>query len=284
MEKITNILVPLDLGDYSSRIVEICKWLSDKIDAYFYFLYVVEEKMMFSLRQMDYKDSQTQSLFQLSRDALDAIIKNNNFDDGKYSNEVILGEPFVEIISKSTTRPPADLIIVGGLSSQGVYKMGDNAFKIIQMAPIPTLLVKEQDDRQSEYDQPFKKILVAMDFSEHSLMALDYVLSLKPVLKGSIHVYQVVSDQEEASQEKVKEKLQSSLNAEQMNEIDHIEVKSSSDPAKEILSKIDEFDFDLLAIGSHSRRRFLRNLFLGKVAYQVVRKASSSVLLFKTPT
>ena len=66
--------------------------------------------------------------------------------------------------------------------------------------------------------------------------------------------------------------------------IDSIEVQAANDPAQEILNKIEKADIDLLAIGSHSRRRFLRNLFLGKVAYNVVRKANSSVLIFKAPT
>lgn len=282
MEKINNILVPLDLSDYSAHIVKVCKWLSERFDAHFYFVYIVDEKMIFSFKQLDVH--LRDNLVKISKEALDAIVKNSGFDQEKCSSDVILGEPFIEIISKSTTRPPSDLVIVGGISSQGVHKIGDNAFKIIQMAPTHTFVLKEKADIKTDHDVQFKKILVALDFSEHSLMALDYILSFKSVFNSSVHVYQVVPDKEETSEEKVREQLESRLSAEKLSNIDSIEVQAANDPAQEILNKIEKADIDLLAIGSHSRRRFLRNLFLGKVAYNVVRKANSSVLIFKAPT
>lgn len=282
MDRIQNILVPVDLSDFSSRLIKISKWLSDRIDAHFHFVYIVDERMVFSFKHLDV--DMRDNLFKISKEALEAIIKYSDFQEGKYSSEVFLGEPFVEIISKSTTRPPADLIIVGGVSIQGLHKIGDNAFKIIQMSPTHTLIIKEKDEGETKDEVKFNKVLLALDFSEHSIMALDYTISMKSIFNSNIHVFQVIGEKEEASEEKVKEQLKEHISAEKIKEIDSIEVVSSNNPAQTILDKIEEDQIDLLSIGSHSKRRFLRNLFLGKVAYQVVRKANCSVLVFKTPT
>ena len=47
MDRIQNILVPVDLSDFSSRLIKISKWLSDRIDAHFHFVYIVDERMVF---------------------------------------------------------------------------------------------------------------------------------------------------------------------------------------------------------------------------------------------
>ncbi|MBN1849444.1 MAG: universal stress protein [Deltaproteobacteria bacterium] len=279
MENIKNILVPLDLSDYSAHIVNTCKWLSERLDAHFYFLHIVDERTLFSFKQLEVH--LRDNLVDISKKALDAIIHKTEFNMERGTTEVILGEPFIEIISKSTTRPPADLVIVGGVSSQGVHKIGDNAFKIIQMSPTHTLVLKEKKGVPADEDIRFKKILVALDFSEHSLMALDYVLSLKSEFHASVHIFHVAPDEETCNEEKVRKQLQSHLSEQQLKNIDVIEVRASNDTAREILDELDKAEIDLLAIGSHSRRRFLRNLFLGKVAYDVVRKANSSILIFK---
>lgn len=279
MDSIKNILVPVDCTEESRPVLSISKQIAEKLDAHMHIVSVIDEVMLEKIVKVG--SGLTADLLEKSKEYLDSVIKEVGIDRLKYSCEVIAGVPFMEIISRSAAIP-ADLIMLGGMESDEPHRLGNDSFKIMRMAPFNTFAVKIRD-KESFEEIDIKKILVALDFTKESLMALDYALYLKPVLDSKVRVLQVITENEGVDEDSVKKRLGEHISTEKIDQIDSFDIKRSKNPAKTILNYVDESGVDLLAIGSHSKKRILRNLFLGKVSYDVVRKVNSSFVVLKDP-
>jgi nucleotide-binding universal stress UspA family protein len=279
VDSIKNILVPVDCTEESRPVLSISRQIAEKLDAHMHIVSVIDEVMLEKIVKVG--SGLTSDLLEKSKEYLDAVIKEVGIDGLKYSCEVIAGVPFMEVISRSAAIP-ADLIMLGGMESDEPHRLGNDSFKIMRMAPFNTFAVKIRD-KESFEEIDIKKILVALDFTKQSLMALDYALYLKPVLDSKVRVLQVLTENEKVDEDSVKKRLGEHISTEKIEQIDSFDVKRSKNPAKTILNYVDESEVDLLAIGSHSKKRILRNLFLGKVSYDVVRKVNSSFVVLKDP-
>jgi nucleotide-binding universal stress UspA family protein len=276
MDIIQNILVATDCSSSSAPVMKISGMLSEKFNGHLSFLNIVEERLLnpFKIFQPRLMDEMTKR----SEHTLTEAIRENGLDRLDHTAEVSTGEPFVEILNKSTSAPPAGLIVIGGGGDGGGHKLGKNAFKILQMGSSHTLVMREGGQNG------FKKILLAMDFSEHAYLALEYALLYKSIFGAKLKVFQVVPGENGTNGDGARKRLQERLPKEQFDAIDGVEVKHSPNPAQEeIVRKIEEDGIDLLVIGSHGKAKFIRNIFLGKVAYDVVRKVNCSILVLKMP-
>ncbi len=279
MKPIKNILVPVDLSQVSAPALKISNTFSQKLDAHLHVFTVISDLIVSNFCR--YSNLGAEDVIRIAEEKLKVLIEECGIAVTNHSYEIIQGVPFMEILEKSS-KIPADLIMMGSLGSYGMHKLDNDTFTIIRMAPANTF-VFTLEGGETAPDIPINRILVALDFSEHSLIALEYALYLKPVFDSEVHLFQVVSKGEESSEEAMKEKVQRHLSGEKIDQIDSMEVIASNNPAKEILNKISESNIDLLAIGSYSRRRLVRNLFLGKVSYDVVRRANCPFLIVKDP-
>lgn len=139
---------------------------------------------------------------------------------------------------------------------------------------------------------PFKKILVATDFSQHAVAALRiatqlasadddalcvvHVLDLLPYsLPDGIPIYDanmIGQLREDAA------RRMSTARTEVLKNVRHAETKIlEGQPSREIVRIAKEWGADLIVMGTHGRRGFA-HLFLGSVAERVVRTAPCPVL------
>jgi universal stress protein E len=95
--------------------------------------------------------------------------------------QVVTGKPFVEIIRRAREEA-ADLIVVGAHGEHFLkdFFLGTTAEKIARKGDRPVLVVKQTPQG------PYKRVLVAVDFSESSRHALEFALQLAP--KAEFHV------------------------------------------------------------------------------------------------
>jgi universal stress protein A len=138
--------------------------------------------------------------------------------------------------------------------------------------------------------QLFHKILCPIDFSEHSLAALDialkvalqndarlYLLNVAPVQAGAVGLQPVPMDpypfHENDRQEDLlklgRERVPAAVSYETMVVI--------GDPAEQVLNAARRVGADLIVMGTHGRG-MLRHLVLGSVAERVVRESTIPVL------
>lgn len=138
--------------------------------------------------------------------------------------------------------------------------------------------------------QLFRKILCPIDFSEHSLAALDvalkvalqndaglYLLNVAPMQAGAVGLQPVPmdpypfleADRQEQLAKLGRERLPAAIRYETL--------VVSGDPAEQVLNAARRVSADLIVMGTHGRG-LLSHLVLGSVAERVVRESAIPVL------
>jgi universal stress protein A len=138
--------------------------------------------------------------------------------------------------------------------------------------------------------QLFRKILCPIDFSEHSLAALDvalkvalqndaglYLLNVAPVQAGAVGLQPVPMDPYPFLEKDRQEQL-AKLGRDRLPAAVRYEtLVVSGDPAEQVLNTARRLGADLIVMGTHGRR-LLSHLVLGSVAERVVRESAIPVL------
>ncbi len=138
--------------------------------------------------------------------------------------------------------------------------------------------------------QLFRKVLCPIDFSEHSLAALDvalrvveqndaklYLLNVAPVPAGAAGFQPVPLDRYPYV-EKDRQQQLAKLGREKVPGLVRYEtLVVSGDPAEQILDAARSIEADLIVMGTHGRKG-LGHLVLGSVAERVVRESPTPVL------
>ena len=158
--------------------------------------------------------------------------------------------------------------------------------------------------------QEIKKILYATDISKNSAYAFQYATNLAdkhdatisilhvmeeipPQTKAMVEMYLSEEQRDKLSHdtEDMAEILKTRLNdfcdkvqkddAACVFRVDRVEVCHGF-PAGEILKKVDEFDCDIIVMGTHGKG-IIGHAFLGSVAEKVLRRSSKPVLVIPLP-
>ncbi|MCF3944441.1 universal stress protein [Oceanobacillus alkalisoli] len=137
----------------------------------------------------------------------------------------------------------------------------------------------------------FKRILLAVDGSEHSIRATEYSIELANKFDGTVDVVYVVDgdtvkkdvlqtstpfEMEKYRKEKVKP-IRSRLNESNVIFGTHF---LQGEPGQTIVNFANDREFDCVVIGSRGLNE-LQTLFLGSVSHKVVKRANCPVLIVK---
>jgi universal stress protein A len=136
----------------------------------------------------------------------------------------------------------------------------------------------------------FRKILCPIDFSEHSVAALDvalkmaqqndatvYLLNVVPLPAGAAGFQPVPMEPYPYVEKDRREQLEKLAQERIPAAVRYEAVVISGDPAERVLETARGLDADLIVMGTHGRRG-LSHLFLGSVAERVVRESPIPVL------
>lgn len=113
-------------------------------------------------------------------------------------NEVeVTGGVIWDVISKTIEEKKVDLVVTGTHGREGLGKlvMGSHAENILRHSPVPVLVVGPYVRMAPEKTTRMKRILFATDFSEASLAALSYALSLAEENQAELDILRVVAPQ-----------------------------------------------------------------------------------------
>lgn len=198
-----------------------------------------------------------------------------------------------EVILSYADEIDADLIVMGTHGRTGAARifMGSVAEAVTRHASCPVLTVRA--DARSIKEESVKTILVPVDFSETSKLAILYAKQLGHLYHAGLELLHVT---EEIPYPYFYLPTESDLVLEQMNrsrealaklaadtlsgDIHYITSVRSGRVATEILNHAREQDSGLLVIGSHGLSG-LERLLLGSTAEQVLREAGCPVFVVK---
>ena len=193
-------------------------------------------------------------------------------------------------------RLPADLIVMGTHGRSGFKRLvfGSVAERVLRTAMAPVLTVGAKDQTAADSGLAFKRILCAVDFSDCSLAAWDYALSLARGADAKLALVHVVGDlpvgcdplmgpavdlagYQLAAETFGRERLQDLVTAAAAKAVVVEQLVVSGQPHHEILRQAAAWDCDLIVLGIHGKNPIDRLIF-GATAEPVVRRATCPVL------
>jgi len=193
------------------------------------------------------------------------------------------------------TEEDVGLVVMGTHGRRGLnhLMLGSVAEEVVRRAECPVLTVRASE---SPTAVTWKRIVVPLDFSEHTELALRTAYHLAADFGASLQLLHVVqplramgisnygheiSRNWEVSQKRAAEELmQKACDAIPMTAITHEKKTVTGEPAEAIATVTKEDGGDLIVIPTHGRTG-LRQFLLGSVTERVVRHAHCPVLTLK---
>jgi len=209
---------------------------------------------------------------------MQSFLGRNTLDEVRVETVIEHG-PVAEVLATVIQQKAIDLVVVGthGRSGVGKLLLGSVAQRIFNVAPCPVLSVSPRARRALGAEQKFAKILYPSDFSENSLKALPYALSLAKRDDSALLLLHAASEpfRPEVLQEYYR-RLNALVPPEARTWCRSDVLVSVGDPAQAIPQAAWEQNADLIAISAH-RAAGTFNVPL-TTAYQVVAHAPCPVL------
>jgi nucleotide-binding universal stress UspA family protein len=208
-------------------------------------------------------------------------------------NEVEVTEGLIwDEISRTIEEKEVDLVVAGTHGREGLGKMvmGSHAENILRHSPVPVLVVGPYVRTEPETTTRVKRILFATDFSEASLAALPYAISLAEENQAELDVLRVVPPQKRGELVNPSELMDATVR--QMKQLVPLEAEAwckpqylaeIGEPAQKILQVAELSKADLIVLGV---KRVYRALGVTHnpwtIAYKIIAEAHCPVLTVRS--
>ncbi len=143
MHEITRIIVPVDLGSHTKKLVEFAIYMANKLSSEVTFIHVNESSalgdMMMGSPSFEELDNKRR---QKAEQLLANIVEDNKDTCPKCSYALLEGEAVEEIVTYAKDKG-ADLIIISTHGAKGIEKilLGSVAERVVKKAHCPTLTI-----------------------------------------------------------------------------------------------------------------------------------------------
>lgn len=198
--------------------------------------------------------------------------------------DVVVGDPFAAIL-EALRSLQADLAVIGGPGKRGLKELftGTTAERVIRFADQPVLMVNQHPNG------PYKRVLVAMDFSQGARRALEWACRIAPEAEiRLVHAWQPPVKgpahkklQTDAANRRLREQEEQQLRAviQQVAPALSLPLEIADDePYSALRNRIGTFGADLLAMGTHARSR-LSTAIVGSLAQEFLAAGPCDVLV-----
>lgn len=232
-----------------------------------------------------------------ARAALRAAGEGQNGD--RVEHVVKRGFAAAPVILEHAADGEMDLIVMSSHGRRGVRRLllGSIAEEVVRLAPCPVLTIRHCRESGPEEPVEFRRIVVPVDFSSHTELAVEYARELAGVFGGEVHLLHVielptypdfyvpvsssglnVAELRDQSSRRLDRLAAESFGADSnVTSRVHVTVGRTTG---EIVDFATDISADLIIIPSHGLSGLERAL-LGSVAEGVMRRAPCSVLTAK---
>src|ERR1043166_5027967 len=298
--KIDHILVAIDFSPSSTAAIESALPLAKRFGADLHLVHVFEpDYPLASMMAMPLIVPEPQVGKRVRRRLKD-VAKKYSIELPRENIHVVKGRPFEEVCRLARDWS-MDLIVTATRGNTGFkhLMLGSTAERIVRYSPWPVLVVRGADQerkagRNLSRTLNFRRILVPVDFSDCSMVGLNYAKMLakqfqaKIVLHHSLALQYFIASDEYARYDLPLLLQQTDRAArEQMRDLvektdwEGIPVESSVEmghPGQHICARTETNGADLVVISTHGRTG-LTHVLVGSVAEYVVRHAARPVLV-----
>lgn len=293
MLNIAKILVPTDLSESAEEAFRHAAFLADWHDAELHLLNVTGRHMHAyeAMREGFPFDDETLARMLQPEQGADRRLPRR--EELTIEQEQIKRASPAPAITEYADGRDFDLVVMGTRGRRGVDRllMGSVAEEVVRTAGRPVLTVREGADVAP--GEAIRRLLVPIDFSEPSRLALRHAKELAMTYGAEIDLLHVVEEVALPTAYGVEpvsfvvpdvvensEKVLAQMAEEEIG-YEHVVVQSLPGyPSTTILDYVDEREIDLVVIATHGRTGMDR-LLLGSVAEKVVRRAACPVFTVK---
>jgi nucleotide-binding universal stress UspA family protein len=277
-----KILAATDFSTRSRRATGRAGMLAKATGAEFTLLHVVDDDQPQDLLQLTIREAQR---------VLDGQIGAiPELAESQVRAVAVAGDAFDGILRTATTMG-ADLIVMGAHRKQLLRDIfiGTTIERVIRLGCFPVLMVNQ------EPAQPYRTMLAAIDFSEHSAAALQRAMSLGMTAEGSVTLLHAffpyakgmmarsgvpqgsIDDYVRSERELVMDELARFVVANDLAVPGHSARVVEGRPFDVIADTVKELTPDLLVMGTHGRSGIVRAL-LGSVTEEALRSLEVDIL------
>lgn len=291
--RLTKILAGSDLSEWADRAVERAAVLARQHGTRLSVLHVVDPRDLPVATELERLGETAQRFLERqlasARTALNTRVAELTARHGGAATvHVQTGKDFVEIIRRARA-DEADLIVLGAHGQHFLREslLGTTVERVVRKGERPVLVVRQRPAG------PYRRVLVAVDFSVHGGRALEWARMIAPQAElHALHVYPPLNRallRQAGADEQELAALECTAARDSLGELDRFLALSQSDvaaierhvcagyPGPTIAAEAARLGADLVAVGTHGGSGLLYTL-LGSVAAHVLREAPCDVL------
>ncbi len=292
MAELKHILAATDLSGPARHAVERAARVAAGSDAALAMIHIANLAPLDQVRQLLSSEPERleQDLVDQLRDALRTLAATIHERFGVTpALRVATGDLLPELLNHAATLP-ADLLVLGARGSSFLRHilLGTTAERLLSSSRVPMLIVKQPPH------EPYRQLLVPVDFSASSLRALRLARTIAP--RADISVHHVVevpfegqlryAGVDEAKIEHYRaiahnqawEKLRQLRSSAELDDARVELLVRQGDVSQRILEQEQEADCDLIVIGKHGKDA-IEELLLGRVTRHVLTEAQGDILV-----
>jgi nucleotide-binding universal stress UspA family protein len=284
MYKLERILCPTDFSPASIEAIRFASFLARNASCQLTILHVDEaNKSPLGFFEKDEPSvSQHQELVSgFAQSKFAEIVREEKLVPDRTSLLVRFGTAYHEIVEVAeVNRFSMVVIATEGLGRSSPHLIGRTVERVVRLCRTPVVTVKPQ---QSSPPAKVETILCPTDFSEYSNFAIPYAVSIARNYRARIillHVTDLTVQHPEALLQKFPDPRFYHDEADKI-QIEKI-VGRDVEPENTIVRLADEYQVDLIVIGTHGARG-MRRVQIGNTVEEVVRRTTSPVLTITHP-
>ena len=300
MLQLKRILFPTDFSRCADQALEHAVFLAEKYDAEIHVLHAVtlfNDQPEVVNDEFDETEKMIKKLEDIAELQLNKVSDAHEDDDIKIIKVQTRGISAAPAILDYAAENSIDLIVMGthGRRGLGHFFLGSVAEEIVRVSECPVFTIREAETPTPPKSK--EKILIPVDFSEHSQNALvnakeiaksyEAKIHLLHIIEETIHpayslsgkssIFDIVPNIKEDCEKRLKKMISEKIGDEVKTEI-HI---VSGQAANEIINFAKNNSMDLIVIATHGLTG-LEHLLLGSTTEKVVRMASCPVFTIKS--
>jgi len=299
MLKLKKILLPTDFSRCAEQALSHTVFLAEKYNAEIHLLHVLtlfEDQPILVNDEIAETEEMIRKLEDVVEKQLNKVVNYHDSDDLSIITTKKRGMSAAPVILEYASDEDIDLIVMGthGRRGLGHLLLGSATEEVVRMAKCPVFSVRESEKPKSL--EAINKVLVPVDFSDHSKSALAYAAEIASSYRAQLQLLHIIEETthpayslsgksskidlvpgiEEDYRKKIRQMIQETGISPEGTEI----IINSGQAALEIIKFADENLSDLIVIATHGLTGIERFL-LGSVTEKVVRVAPCPVFTIK---
>jgi len=301
MLNVSSILYPTDFSETAKQSLNHALFLAEQFEAELHMLHAVvlhEDDPRAPERRFPEPSDILQHLFEIADSELAQIIEANQAKTFTLKEAKVKGFSAGQVILEYAAKHDIDLIVMGTHGRRGPARMflGSVTEEVLRQAICPVLTLRSQEHPPA--GAAMEKILVPIDFSEHSQAALSYAREIAALYGSQLQLLHAIEEpvypyfyapaggfsvahRLDELRDKTNEALDKLLSETKGSDVQYEKFVVTGRPAIEITRFAKEQGSDMIVIATHGLTG-LERLLVGSTAEQVVRLADCPVFSVKS--